>query len=61
MNKNLTKCKNKSLLGVCCGISKFTGIDISIIRVGFILGTLFTGSILLWIYMLLALILPVEE
>lgn len=55
---NLTKCNNGTLFGVCCGIANFTGIDPSIVRILFVLGTLFTGSILFWIYLLLALILP---
>ena len=55
----LTKCtKNKSLFGVCCGISKATGIDVSLIRLSFVLGTLITGSILFWIYIVAALVLP---
>ena len=61
MSNKLTKCKNRSLFGVCCGIANFTGIDVSIVRLLFVLGTIFTGSVLFWIYMLLALILPNEE
>lgn len=61
MTNKLSKCKNRSLFGVCCGIAGFTGIDVSIVRILFILGTVFTGSILLWIYLLLALVLPNEE
>lgn len=61
MSNKLFKCKNKSLFGVCCGIANFTGIDISIVRLLFIFGTIFTGSILFWIYLLLAIILPNEE
>jgi phage shock protein C len=61
MSDKLTKCKNRSLFGVCCGIANFTGIDVSIVRLLFVLGTIFTGSVLFWIYLLLALILPNEE
>lgn len=57
----LVKCKSRTIFGVCCGLSKFTGIDVSIVRILFILGALFTGSILFWIYLLLGLILPNEE
>jgi len=61
MNK-LTKCKeNKMIFGVCCGLSKATGIDVSVVRMSVVLGTIFSGSILLWIYFLMAIILPVEE
>jgi phage shock protein C len=53
--------KNRTFLGVCGGLSESTGIDVSLIRIGFILGTIFSGSILLWIYLLLALVLPTED
>jgi phage shock protein PspC (stress-responsive transcriptional regulator) len=59
---NLTKsATNRSLFGVCGGLSKYTGINVSIIRILFIFGAIFTGSIVLWIYLLMALILPNEE
>jgi phage shock protein PspC (stress-responsive transcriptional regulator) len=61
MSNKLAKCKNRSLFGVCCGIANFTGIDASIVRILFVLGTIFTGSVLFWIYLLLALVLPNEE
>lgn len=58
----LTKCtKDKSLFGVCCGISKATGIDVTIIRLALVLGALFTGSILFWVYIIAALVLPNDE
>jgi phage shock protein PspC (stress-responsive transcriptional regulator) len=60
MNK-LVKTKNRTLFGVCGGVAKFLGVDVSIIRILFVLGAIATGSILLWIYILLALILPNEE
>lgn len=60
MNR-LVKTKNRTLFGVCGGIAKFLGVDVSIIRILFVLGAIATGSILLWIYILLALILPNEE
>lgn len=61
MSNKLAKCKNRSLFGVCCGIANFVGVDASIIRILFVLGAIFSGSILFWIYLLLALILPNEE
>lgn len=57
----LVKCKNRTIFGVCCGIANFLGVDPTIIRVLFVLGALFTGSILFWIYLILGLILPNEE
>lgn len=57
----LVKCKNRMLFGVCCGIAKSLGIDVSIVRVAMVLGTIFTGSLLFWLYLLLSIILPKEE
>lgn len=55
LHKNI---KNKMIFGVCSGLSNYTGIDASIIRIAFILGAIFTGSVLFWIYILLGIILP---
>jgi phage shock protein PspC (stress-responsive transcriptional regulator) len=57
----LTKSKNRSICGVCGGLSKYLNIDVSLIRTLFVLGAIFSGSIIFWIYLLLALILPNEE
>lgn len=60
MSKLIKSSKNRMLFGVCGGLSQFTGIDASLIRLFFILGAIFTGSLLLWIYLLLGIILPKE-
>ena len=52
---------DKMIFGVCGGLAKATGIDSSLIRLGFIFGAIFTGSILLWIYLGLAILLPIED
>ena len=49
---------NKMIFGVCGGLSASTGVDASIIRIVFLLGAIFSGSILFWIYLLLGIILP---
>ena len=50
--------KKKVLFGVCGGLAESTGIDVAILRAAFLLGAIFTGSILFWIYLVLAIILP---
>lgn len=52
---------DKMIFGVCGGLAKTTGIDSSLIRLGFVFGAIFTGSILFWIYLLLGIILPIDE
>jgi phage shock protein C len=61
MSKLTKSQKNRMIFGVCGGLSTYTGIDSSIIRLGFVLGAIFTGSILLWIYLGLAILLPIED
>lgn len=53
--------KNRVFLGVCGGLSESSGIDVAIIRLVFVLGAIFSGSLLFWIYLVLALVLPTEE
>jgi phage shock protein PspC (stress-responsive transcriptional regulator) len=60
MNK-LTKSKDRSLFGVCGGIAKWLNLDVSLVRILFVLGAIFTGSLVFWAYILLALVLPNEE
>jgi phage shock protein C len=53
--------KNRVFFGVCGGLADNVGVDAAVLRVGFLLGAIFTGSILFWIYLGLALVLPTEE
>jgi len=53
--------KDKMIFGVCSGIAQSSGIDVSLIRIAAIVGSLMTGSILFWVYLLLAIILPSKE
>jgi phage shock protein C len=52
--------QNKMIFGVCSGLSKYSGIDVTLLRIGFVFGALFTGSILFWFYILMAILLPKE-
>jgi phage shock protein PspC (stress-responsive transcriptional regulator) len=58
--KSLKKSKNRKLFGVCGGLAEYLDIDPSFIRIGFVIGSFLTGSVLFWIYILLAIILPSE-
>jgi phage shock protein PspC (stress-responsive transcriptional regulator) len=58
MNKLKKSQNDKMIFGVCGGLSEYSGINSALIRLGFILGSIFTGSILLWLYILLAILLP---
>jgi phage shock protein PspC (stress-responsive transcriptional regulator) len=52
---------DRVLFGVCGGLAKKFNIDSVLIRLGFIIGTIFTGSLLFWIYLILGLVLKTEE
>lgn len=56
--KNLN---NKMIFGVCSGLADITNIDASIIRLATIIGALLTGSLIFWLYLLLAILLPVKK
>lgn len=51
---------NKMLFGVCGGLADWLNTDATLVRIVFVIGALLTGSLLLWIYLLLAIVLPPE-
>lgn len=61
MKKLIKSQHNKVLFGVCGGLGETFNIDPVVIRLLFIVGTIFTGSLLFWIYLILGLILPTGE
>jgi len=57
----LTKNKyNKMLFGVCSGLADWLNTDATFLRLIFVAGAFLTGSLLLWVYLLLAIVLPPE-
>lgn len=58
MSKLSKDMKDNMFFGVCSGLAKYSGIDATVIRLGFIFGAIFTGSVLFWVYLILAIILP---
>lgn len=57
----LTKNKyNKMFFGVCSGLADWIETDATLVRLIFVVGAFLTGSLLFWIYLLLAIILPSE-
>tara|TARA_Y100001970_G_C13853746_1_gene660643 strand:+ start:297 stop:695 length:399 start_codon:yes stop_codon:yes gene_type:complete len=49
---------DKKFLGVCGGLAQYFKFDASIIRLLFVLGTIFSGGIILIIYLVLGLVMP---
>ncbi|USG67267.1 PspC domain-containing protein [Brevibacillus ruminantium] len=50
---------DKRLFGVCGGVAHFLGMDATLVRIGLVILTLFTG-VPLFIYFIMALIMPKE-
>ncbi|MEC7818463.1 MAG: PspC domain-containing protein [Pseudomonadota bacterium] len=48
--------QNRKLMGVCSGIARHFGIDVTLVRVGFVLGTLLGFGSFLLIYLAIGLI-----
>jgi phage shock protein C len=51
---------NRMLVGVCAGLANFFGIDPTIMRLIFALGTLFGFGSFLFIYVVLFIVVPEE-
>ena len=47
---------NGKLMGVCSGIARYFGIDVTLVRVGFVLGTLLGFGSFILIYLAIGLI-----
>ena len=50
--------QNGKWAGVCAGIADYAGIDVTVVRIGFVLGTLFSGGNLLLAYFVIAWLAP---
>ena len=59
MSKQLAKCgHNAKLSGVCSGLARYTGFDVTVIRIVFILAFIFGWGAPGIIYFVLALLMP---
>lgn len=52
--------KNKKLAGVCAGVAKYFGLDVTLVRIAWIVLALL-GSLGFWLYIILLLVLPKAE
>lgn len=52
---------DKFMFGVCGGLATYFGVDATIIRVGAILATVFLFGSLFIAYLIMAVIIPVED
>ncbi len=62
LSRKLTKSSNKMLAGVCAGIAEYLGWDITIVRVVYLILSLFTAAFPgLLLYILLCIVMPQPE
>jgi phage shock protein C len=53
--------EHRKIAGVCAGLAAFTEIDVSLVRLAFILCTFFTGGMLMAAYVVLMFVMPVAH
>ena len=59
--KKLARSANKKLAGVCGGLAEYFGLDASIIRIVWLLATIFTAFADVLIYIILMIIMPTQK
>ncbi len=52
--------RGRSLAGVCIGLAEQFGVSVTILRLAFVLGFIFSGGMFLIVYVILWLIMPSE-
>jgi phage shock protein C len=50
--------RDAKVMGVAAGLADYTGVDPTVIRLGFVAGTLITGGIVILFYVLAGLLAP---
>ncbi len=57
----LTRSNNSMVAGVCSGIAKYLGWDVTMVRIVYALATIFTAFAGVLIYLILWIIMPSEN
>ena len=60
-DKKLVRSANKKIAGVCGGLAEYFGMDASIVRIIWLLATIFTAFAGVLIYIILMLVMPVQK
>ncbi len=62
MEKKLRRSNNKMIAGVCAGIAEYFNLDPTLVRVGYVLVSIFSAGFPgLLVYLILMLVMPLEE
>ncbi len=58
VKRRLQKSRNKKISGVCAGLAEYFGIDPTLVRIAFVIGTIASGGPFILAYIILAMIMP---
>jgi phage shock protein PspC (stress-responsive transcriptional regulator) len=60
-DKKLVRSADKKIAGVCGGLAEYFGMDASIVRIIWLLATIFTAFAGVLIYIILMLVMPAQK
>lgn len=60
-NKKLTRSDDRMIAGVCAGLAEYFGLDITLVRVGYVLLTFFTAFSGVIVYLILMIVMPEKK
>lgn len=60
-DKKLVRSANKKVAGVCGGLAEYFGMDATIVRIIYLLATIFTAFAGVLIYLILMLVMPAQK
>ena len=60
-DKKLVRSADKKIAGVCGGLAEYFGMDASIVRIIYLLATIFTAFAGVLIYILLMIVMPAQK
>lgn len=62
MEKKLRRSQNKMIAGVCAGIAEYFNLDVTLVRVAYVLVSIFSAGFPgLLVYLILMLVMPLED
>ena len=60
-DKKLVRSADKKIAGVCGGLAEYFGMDASLVRIIYLLATIFTAFAGVLIYIMLMLVMPAQK
>lgn len=60
-NKKLTRSNNRMLAGVCAGLADYFGWDVTVVRIVYVLATIFTAFSGTIVYLILWIVMPEKK